>query len=143
MTTISRAASRKLQFASRGGDRGQNLVELALVMPILILILVGLVDLGRMFNAYIVITNAARVGARYGSEHPTDVAGIRTWVKNDALGAGITLTDANIVRNCYTLNCLSGESLSVQVSCPVQPILGLIWGTGPLTIQTVVWMVIL
>jgi Flp pilus assembly protein TadG len=51
-------------------QRGQSMVELALVLPILLLILFGIVDLGRVFNAYIAITNASREGALYGSFHP-------------------------------------------------------------------------
>jgi Flp pilus assembly protein TadG len=50
----------------RGGRRGQGLVEFALVFPILMLMLLGLVDLGRAVFAYNTITNAAREGARLG-----------------------------------------------------------------------------
>ena len=45
-------------------ERGANLVEFAIVLPLLVLILAGLADLGRAFYNYMVITNAAREGAR-------------------------------------------------------------------------------
>ncbi len=45
-------------------QRGQAMVELALVLPILILLLMGVVELGRIFHSYLVITNASREGAR-------------------------------------------------------------------------------
>ena len=48
-------------------ERGQSLVELALVLPLLILLLAGVADLGRAFFSYIQITNAAREGARAAS----------------------------------------------------------------------------
>jgi len=51
----------------RRSERGANLVEAALVVPILILILAGVVDLGRAFYSYIAIANAAREGARAGA----------------------------------------------------------------------------
>jgi hypothetical protein len=51
-------------------QRGQSMVELALVLPLLLLILFGIVDLGRVFNAYIAITNASREGALCGSFYP-------------------------------------------------------------------------
>jgi len=50
-------------------ERGQSLVELALVLPLLILLLMGIADLGRAFYSYIEITNAAREGARYAVRH--------------------------------------------------------------------------
>ncbi len=44
--------------------RGQSLVEFALILPIFVLIVVGIFDLGRAFFAYIAIANAAREGVR-------------------------------------------------------------------------------
>ena len=46
-------------------SRGQGLVEFALVLPIFVLILVALFDLGRAVFAYNTLTNAAREGARH------------------------------------------------------------------------------
>jgi competence protein ComGC len=48
-------------------QKGQTLVELALVLPIIILILFGILEFGRIFHSYIVITNAAREGVRLGA----------------------------------------------------------------------------
>src|SRR6187551_3611775 len=45
-------------------DRGQALMEFALVIPVFLLILVALFDLGRAVFAYNTLTNAAREGAR-------------------------------------------------------------------------------
>lgn len=52
--------------------KGQTLVEMALILPILILILMGMVEFGRILNSYLIITNASREGARYASVHSTD-----------------------------------------------------------------------
>ena len=49
---------------SRRDDRGAAAVEFALVLPILILLLFGIVDFGRMLAAKITITEAAREGVR-------------------------------------------------------------------------------
>ncbi len=51
---------------SRDWPRGQSLVELALVLPVLMIVLMGLLDLGRVFYAYVGITGAAAEGAAYG-----------------------------------------------------------------------------
>jgi TadE-like protein len=54
---------------SRGrGERGQSLVELALTLPVLLLLLVGLVEVGNALNAYITVVDAGRDGARLGSK---------------------------------------------------------------------------
>lgn len=48
------------------GERGQALVEMALVMTVLLTLILGAMEFGRIFNAYLVVTHAAREGARYG-----------------------------------------------------------------------------
>jgi len=44
--------------------RGQALVEVAILLPILLLILMGIFEFGRVFNAYLIINHASREGAR-------------------------------------------------------------------------------
>lgn len=51
-------------------SRGQSLVELAVIMPIFLLLIAAAIDLGRMFSAYIAIVNASKEGALYGAAHP-------------------------------------------------------------------------
>lgn len=50
---------------SRKRQRGANLAEAAIAIPILMLVVFAIVDFGRAYNVYQVITNAAREGARY------------------------------------------------------------------------------
>lgn len=56
-----------------GGSHGQALVEMAISFIILILILSGVVDLGRAFFTYVALQNAAGEGAYYGSAFPFNV----------------------------------------------------------------------
>ena len=58
--------NRRVSTKRRGRTRGQTLAEFALVLPILIVMLMGIFDLGRAIFAYNAITNAAREGARLG-----------------------------------------------------------------------------
>ena len=53
--------------------RGQSLVELSLLLPLLALLLLGAVDLGRAFFAYNRLTNAVEAGALYGIRYYTFV----------------------------------------------------------------------
>src|SRR5512143_2855550 len=78
------------------GQSGQSLVEFALLFPLLLLILLGAIDLGRAFNAYFTITNASREGARWGSTHPTDTAGVTARVQAELSGVVVT----NIAQEC-------------------------------------------
>jgi len=52
--------------------KGQSLVETAIVLPILILIVMGIIELGLLLNNYIIIANASREGARKAALGGTD-----------------------------------------------------------------------
>ena len=49
---------------SKPGERGAAAVEFALILPILLLLVLGLVEFSRVFNVQISLSNAAREGAR-------------------------------------------------------------------------------
>ncbi len=49
------------------GERSQALLEFALVVPIFLILVFGIVDFGMGFKAYIAVTNATREGARFGA----------------------------------------------------------------------------
>jgi uncharacterized protein (UPF0333 family) len=80
-------------------ERGAAAVEFALVLPILMLIIFGIVDFGRMLNAQITLTEAAREGAR------------ATSLVNAAAGD---------VRIDAVLNGMSPVTDSIT-SCPITP----------------------
>jgi hypothetical protein len=48
-------------------QRAQMVVEFAVIAPLFLLLVVGILGLGRIFYTYIDLTNAARVGARYAT----------------------------------------------------------------------------
>ena len=70
--------------------RGQNLTEFALVLPILIFTMLGILGFGFIYFARGSVENAAREGARYASIHPADTAGITTRVKQTVTGVDTT-----------------------------------------------------
>jgi len=71
-------------------ERGDGLAEFALILPVLLLILLAIFDLGRAVYAYSVVANYAREGARFGVISPTDQAGITNVVTNAAVGLDLT-----------------------------------------------------
>jgi hypothetical protein len=79
-----------------GQFKAQSMVEFALVFPLLLFITYGLIEFGRMLAIYILVTSAAREGARYGAAagdvgeltpHYQDCDGI----VNRAVGAGVLI----------------------------------------------------
>lgn len=53
--------------SNEGAERGQALVEFMLVLPVLLLITMGIVEFGRMFAIYAMISSASREASRYGA----------------------------------------------------------------------------
>jgi Flp pilus assembly protein TadG len=72
-------------------DRGQSLIELALLTPVLMILVVGLVEMGRYASLSILVGNAARAGAQFGSQNLADAAnttGITCAAENESLSGG-------------------------------------------------------
>jgi Flp pilus assembly protein TadG len=90
---------------SRPGDRGQALVEFALILPIALLILMGIIQFGFLFAGHIGVTNAIRETARFGSTSPvndasaatTNAGNICTYLKGTAMTRVPGYSSANVV----------------------------------------------
>lgn len=120
-------------------ERGQALVETALVVGLLLLLVLGVVDFGRAMNNYIIITNAAREGARYGSHFPHHAIGIREAVKQEAADNGITLQDSDISIDPDPdagPPAPSGGTIWVGVEYSFDTIMGAMIGLDPLTLRS-------
>ena len=78
----------------RGKRRGQSVVELALALPVMLLLLLGTIDIGRAFFDYVQLRNAVREGAGYGARMPDDTAGITSRVNSHGIPGGTTVTVA-------------------------------------------------
>lgn len=62
--------SRASTLVRNDRPRGQALVETALLLPLLLILLLGAVDFGRIFFGWVAVTNATRVAANYAATHP-------------------------------------------------------------------------
>ena len=71
----------------RKGTRGQSLVEFALLLPVFLILVMGVIDIARGYSVLQVVTNAAREGARVGIL-PTAAPGAVTTSVNTYLTAG-------------------------------------------------------
>jgi Flp pilus assembly protein TadG len=70
----------------RLGERGAAAVEMALVMPILVLFIGGIIDFGRAFMSQVILTNAAREGTRWAL-YTDNAASVRSTVVNRTVAA--------------------------------------------------------
>jgi Flp pilus assembly protein TadG len=72
---------------SRAREKGQSVAEVALVTPLLLLLLVGAIEIGRFAYYGIEVANAARAAVQYGSQslaNSFDLPGITQAANNDA-----------------------------------------------------------
>lgn len=78
------------KFFKKGRDKkedGQSIVEFALILPVFLLILCGIIDFGWMFYNQLTLNNACREGARYAvvnTADGADMAAITTHIENSS-----------------------------------------------------------
>ncbi len=130
------------------------MVEFALILPIMLLLLAAAVDLGRLFYAYLAVSNAAKEGAFFGARSPLcvddsnvacpDPLNVEWHVQNEAPNlvnsSGVSLFTTQIA--CRDPNgtlrqpinlCVNGDTYIVTVTYPfrlVTPILSSLMGSG-------------
>ncbi|GAA1820610.1 TadE/TadG family type IV pilus assembly protein [Planosporangium flavigriseum] len=73
-------------------DDGAAAVEMALILPLLLFVLFGIVDFGRLLNAQITLTEAAREGARAAALYQNADARVQAATKDSLGGATVTTT---------------------------------------------------
>ena len=113
-------------------DRGAAAVEFALVLPVLLILIFGIIDFGRMLNAKITLTEAAREGARAAAVG-SRAEGV-TWTKS----AGISLGDLSpTVVSCADGSGITAASVTVTYTFTfVTPIGALIGSPGNRTLRS-------
>jgi Flp pilus assembly protein TadG len=85
---------RRLMRPARQASRGQSIVELAISMPLLLLLMLGTIDIGRVFFDYIEMRNAVVEGATYGSRHPMESGEIANVTMRHGLPGDAVVTSA-------------------------------------------------
>ena len=66
------------RLTHRNQEKGAELVEFALVLPLLLVLCLGVVEFGRAYYTYNLLTKAVRDGARFGSASQVSSAGVLT-----------------------------------------------------------------
>jgi Flp pilus assembly protein TadG len=116
-------------------DEGQSLVEISLILPIVILLVVVVFDLGRAVYAHHTLGNAARGGLRVAIVDQTP-AGIQEGARSRAVGLDPNTLIVTPIP-CTTPSTIIGCEIGVQVSYPFEPITPLVGNiVGPMTLQS-------
>lgn len=130
---MKRKAARNL-----GCQRGQSLVELAIMLPLLVTLLLGAVDFARVFYTQVAISNAARVGAEYAIDSRRDDAEIVEKVIEEA-GSLVALTtdDVQVSRAASSWDASETDAtINIQYRfTPIAPFTSRFWGGGDLTLR--------
>jgi Flp pilus assembly protein TadG len=113
-------------------QKGQAIIEFAIMMPLLLILVIGIIQFGIVFNNYITLTNAVAIGARtlainrglYAGP-PTACTAAQTAITN----AAVTLSPSQIVYpspwptfpspdTSTCTNLVSGETVTVTIQYP-------------------------
>jgi len=113
-------------------QKGQSMVEFALVIPVLILLLFGILDFGRVFHAYLTIDHAGREAAREASIGKDDGT-IRSVAVNKASSINLAESQVDISPGGTKS---SGSQVTITITYPISfltPVISSI--TGPITLK--------
>jgi Flp pilus assembly protein TadG len=129
------------------GERGSAILEFIAVLPALLIILFGIIEISRLFLVVALTADAAREGARTGSVTPLsgiafNPAPAMAQITSVLTAGGVTATDPTSVTCTPTAGaavpCPSGSQIRATVTVLFQtvvPLLEVIFGEGGVTIQ--------
>lgn len=120
--------------------RGQSLVEFALILPVLLLLLLGGIDFGRVFLGWVSLNNTARIAANYAASNATlmaagnsaALAGYNDIVQQDATATNCQPPDP-IPAPTFTPDAGIGGNARVELTCDfgiITPIISSILGNN-------------
>lgn len=80
----------------RKSSRGQSIIEFAIVLPVLLLLVMGVIDFGRVYFAYVSVTNGARNGAEHASH------GVGAVADTDAIREAVLADTSDLLNTSET-----------------------------------------
>ena len=107
---------------SRAAERGAVAVEFAILAPVLVMLLLGIMEFGRAYNVQTSLTNAARESVRSMAIN-NNLTLAKTAAKNTATQLSPVLADGNITFSAA--NCAAGSSISVTINYSLSTMTGI------------------
>lgn len=117
-------------------EAGVSLVEFALILPLFLLLLLGMVDLGQGFNRYLVLLNATREGALWLSRHPTDIVGMEARITGEIQQSGLALENVMVTRTPQKGAYAAGDLVKLTLEYKYTLMFGAITRIPSLTLHT-------
>jgi len=128
-------------FPNQTKERGQSLAELAFSLMFLLILLGGIVDLGRAYFTYMAMRDAVQEGALYGSINPTLTVEIKNHILNSGNIVPDILTADDITVTVLGQPC-TGSSLRIQAVYPdfpiTMPFIGALIGSQTVPIRSTI-----
>jgi Flp pilus assembly protein TadG len=102
-------------------ETGAELIEFALVFPLLLLVMLGIIDFGFLFQRYEVVTNAAREGARIATLPGYATADVQTRVNQYLNSGGLTAALATTTVGAPQQLPVGGQCITVRAVTVAYP----------------------
>lgn len=112
-------------------DRGAAAVEFAIMLPLLLLIVFGIIDFGRALNAQVTITQAAREGARLAALNQPNVTGRTQAAATGLSGVGVTIVSSCPAGSGPTANADVKVTYAFSFITPIGAIAAIFGKSGP------------
>lgn len=117
-------------------QEGISLAEFALILPIFLLLLLGMVDMGRGFNTYLGLQHAAREGAIWLATRGGDLDGMNDRIEDELNRIGVTIADVTMTRDPSKSAYEEGDLVTLKIEYPYDLLFGAITDFSSLTIRT-------
>lgn len=108
---------RKIRTSNR---KGQAILEMALVIPILLVLIAGIVDLAQLWRSYHIVTNASREGARVAVLPSGTETVVQTRISEILSGSSLDPTKADVLLNTSTI---TGTQDTVRITYPYEALI--------------------
>lgn len=105
-------------------QNGQSLAEMAIVLPLLLIIMAGIFDVGRSMQNYVVILNASREAALAGASAQTPVADLVSLIQNELQRGGLNTNRATISIQIQQKGFPAEDYITVEVGYQVELFFG-------------------
>lgn len=122
---MNRPRARRAKKTSWPVRRGAQVVEFAIVAPLLFFLLMGMIEVSRMLMVQQMLTNAAREGARWAVVEGMEVSDVRDVVEEYLVGGGLMDADDDMSMISVSVNpapsvAEAGEPITVTVQAPYE-----------------------
>jgi len=116
--------------SQRNHERGAAAVEFALVLPVLLLLVFGMLEFSRAYNVQISLTNAAREGARVMAIH--NDATLATNAAIAAAAPSVSLTVGQVTVSPSSCSANPGATVKATITYPLSLMTGLFGASIPM-----------